>query len=66
MILCTGNSGDEIPKVSIPEIVEKSEDTKNGTVENSKTVYINDSFELDSIPFEVDKIRDDSICEDIE
>jgi hypothetical protein len=61
--LLTGNSGN--PTAKIGETTEiMSEELEFG--ENSKTVYMNDSYYLDIIPFDVENIIDEITEEDVE
>jgi hypothetical protein len=53
----TANSGKE-PTVKIP-VDENTEDPANLMTKNSIKVYVNDSFNIDSIPFEVDEILEE-------
>jgi hypothetical protein len=50
-IILIGNPGDPTEAI----LLEK---TIHDFGENSKTMYINDSFNLDTIPFDVDEIID--------
>jgi hypothetical protein len=61
--LLTGNSSDSTAKVG--ETTEKKTG-KHDIGEDSKTVYINDSSNLDAIPFDVENIIDEITEEDVE
>ena len=59
--LLIGNSGDVIDKNSEFLGGNSPDPTKD---DSSKTVYINDSYNLDTIPFDVDNIIDIENIED--
>jgi hypothetical protein len=58
----TGNSGN--PTVEIP-LDKNIEDTTHPITKNSKTVCINDIFNLDCIPFKADDILEEISNEDM-
>jgi hypothetical protein len=51
--------------VKIP-VTENLGDPMDPMTENSTTVYVNDSFNMDSIPFDVGQILEEVTREDIE
>ena len=59
--LLIGNSGQKSDEKNAQPAVECAEEQIS---DHSKTVYINDSFNLDSIPFDIENIIDEDNTED--
>ena len=64
--LRTGNSKKPTVEITSKATDKGTEDTNEPKANNSKTVYINDSSNLDSIPFDVDDIVGEVPSDDVD